>query len=364
MNIEKKILLNPGPATTSDLVKYAQVVPDICPREDEFVNLMKTVSKELLAFVTDKPNEYSSVLFGGSGTAGMDVVINSVIAPNKKLLIINNGDYCERFKEIAKTYNIEVIEIKYELFEKINIEDVENILISNPEIEYIATVHHETSSGILNPVKEIGELSKKYNKCFILDAISTYGVIPMKIEELNVDFMISTSNKCIQGMPGLCFIFSKIESLELIKNYPKRSYYLDLYSQYANFEKSGEMRFTPPVQTVYALKQAINELKEEGGVEKRFQRYSKLNQLLIKGVEKLGFEVITPKDSLSNILFSINTPNNFNFKQVHDQLYKLGFTIYPGKVSAKNNYFRLATMGNLNQKDIEKFLETFEKILN
>lgn len=361
--VERKILLNPGPATTTESVKQAQVVPDICPREKEFGEIMHDIRRNLVKIARGDEN-YTSILFAGSGTAVMDSVVNSVVPPGKKILIISNGAYGERLRKIADTYKIKFVELRYDWGEKIELDELKNMLEKEKDISSIGVIHHETTTGTLNPVKKIGKIAKRYNCNYIVDTISSFAGIPFSIKDCDIDFMMSTSNKCIQGMPGVAFVICKKNELEKIKNYPKRSFYLDLYSQYDYLEKKKQARFTPPVQVMYALKQAINEFFEEGA-ERRYMRYKKNYKTLKKGLKERGFSFFLDDNiEQSNILITINEPNdpNFNFEIFHDKLYKRGFTIYPGKLSDEKT-FRVAVMGAINHTDIKKFLLAVDEVI-
>lgn len=361
--VKRNILLNPGPATTSDTVKKALVVPDICPREEEFGNLMQEIRRDLVKIVGGDES-YTSVLFAGSGTAAMDSAISSVVPSNKKILILINGAYGIRFTEIARTYNIELVELKFEFGKKIELNKIEQILEKDDEIECIAATHHETTVGILNPIKEIGAIAKKYEKIFIVDTISSFAGVPIDIKEFNINFMMSTSNKCIQGMAGVAFIICKKDSLEKIKSFKARNYYLDLYAQYESLEKNNQTRFTPPVQVMYALKQAIKEFYEEGA-ENRFNRYRENYGVLKDGLKNLGFEFLMGNDVVeSQILTTIYylKHSNFNFNILHDKLFEKGFTIYPGKITNLDT-FRIAVMGDIYPDDIKNFLKALEEVL-
>lgn len=361
--IKRNILLNPGPATTTDSVKRAQLVPDICPREEEFGNLMNSIRNDLVKIAGGNKN-YTCVLLGGSGTAAMDSVISSVVSNNKKILILNNGAYGERMVQIAKTYDIDYIEQKFEWGTKINIDMVKKNLERNNKISYITVIHHETTTGMLNPIKIIGDIAKKNNCVFIVDTISSFAGIPFSIKECNIDFMMSTSNKCIQGMPGVAFVICKKSSLEKTKNYKKKSYYLNLYDQFSYLEKNKQTRFTPPVQSIYALHQAIKEFFEEGS-QNRYNRYLKNWDTLICGMEKLGFKKLLSDEEESHILTTFYEPKhpNYDFTKMHDLLYSRGFTIYPGKIGKKNT-FRIANMGAINHLDIDDFLKNLKHVMD
>jgi 2-aminoethylphosphonate aminotransferase len=361
--VHRNILLNPGPATTSDSVKRALVVPDICPREKEFCEIVQEIRSDLVK-IAQGDQSYTCILFAGSGTSVMDAAINSVVPPGKKIAIINNGAYGERLVKIAKAYNLDYVEIKYEAGTKINISEIAAILKNDRQIACLAMIHHETTTGLLNPIKEIGRIVKENGAVFIVDTISSFAGIPIDIRDCQIDFMMSTSNKCIQGIAGIAFIICKKSELDKLKDYPPRSFYLNLYNQYQYFEKTGQSQFTPPVQILYALKQAIKEYFKEGG-ENRFQRYTENWKVLREGLLDLGFKLFHEADDESHILLTVYDPElpNYHFEAMHDYLYERGFTIYPGKIGNKNT-FRLANMGAINAKDIRKFLKALGAYIN
>jgi len=363
-SVKRNILLTPGPATTTDSVKYAQVVPDICPRGKEFTNILNEVRTDLVRIVNGNSEEYTSVLFAGSGTAVMDAVINSVVPPDKKIAVIVNGAYGERMVKIAESYNIPYEKINFVWGERIDISKIEKKLKEDQQIAAVAIVHHETTTGIINPIKEVGEISKKNECVFIVDAISSFAGIPIDIKECNVDFLMSTSNKCIQGMAGMAFAICKKSELLKIKSYPKRSFYLDLYSQYEYFERSGQMQFTAPVQVAYSLRQAIKEYFEEGE-QARYDRYTENWRVLRNGLKEMGFKFLLKEENESHLLLTVFEPDstNYSFEKMHDFLYEGGFTIYPGKIGGKNT-FRLATIGAIYPADIGMFIEAVKKFLN
>ena len=362
MDIKRNILLNPGPATTTDTVKMAQVVPDICPREQEFVEVMDEVRQGLLDVVA-ADDEYTCIILAGSGTAAMDAVINSVAPPNKKIMIINNGAYGERMVKIARAYSIDNVNLKVPWTQSPDLKHVEKALKGDAEITHVAIVHHETTTGMLNPIREIGEIVHSLGKLVIADTISSFAGIPIDIRKDNIDYLMSTSNKCIQAMAGVCFVICKKSEIEKTSDYPLRSFYLNLYQQYRYFEKHGEMQFTPPVQVIYALRQALKEFFEEGQ-KGRFKRYKDNFAVLKSGIEGLGFEVLLKEECQSYILMTILEPEhpNYDFILMHDILYEKGFTIYPGKIGETKS-FRIANMGAIDRHDIERFLVALDETL-
>ena len=355
MQIKRNVLLNPGPATTTDTVKMAQIVPDICPREKEFVSMMKQMRKDLVRIVHGDLNKYTSVLFCGSGTITMDVCINSLLPKGKKILIINNGTYSMRAVEICEYYNLPFVNFDCPIDEIPDLNQVEQILKENQDIALVYTTHNETGTGILNPIKEIGFLVHKYSAVFIVDTISTYAMKPIDIEKDNIDFCMASAQKGLMAMTRLSFVIGNTELIKKSAAYPKRSYYCNLYMQYHFFETTGQMHFTPPVQTIYAARQALDEYFREGE-ESKWKRHSEVFEAIYAGLDKLGFKDIIRRELQAGLGVTVKYPDdeNWSFEKVHDYCYKRGFTIYPGKTSAQNT-FRLCALGAITKEDIEDF---------
>lgn len=364
MEIERKILLNPGPATTTDTVKLAQIVPDICPREKEFADILKQMRKDLVKVVHGDSDKYTSVLFCGSGTINIDICLNSLLPADKKVLVINNGAYSSRAVEVCKYYGLPHLNLSSSVYKLPDLNRVEETLKENPDIAMVYTTHHETGTGLLNPIRAIGALAHEYGSIFVVDTTSSLGMIPLDIEQDNVDFCMASAQKGLMSMTGLSFIIGNTELIKKSKEYPKRSYYCNLYLQYDYFEKTGEMHFTPPVQTVYATKQALKEYFEEGE-EAKFARHRRVFDAIHAGLDSLGFRDVIKREWQSGLVVSVLYPNdpNWNFEKVHDCCYEHGFTIYPGKISTTNT-FRLCALGNIDEKDIEDFFKVLDKALN
>ena len=361
--IKRNVLLNPGPATTTDTVKYAQVVPDICPREQEFAGLMKGLRSDLLKVVHAPENQYTSVLFCGSGTINIDICINSLVPEDKKVLVVNNGAYNTRAVEVCQMYHIPHVDLKSSVFEQPNLADVEQVLKDNPDVAMVYCCHHETGTGVLNPIREIGALAHQYGAIFVSDTTSSLGMIPLDVVKDNVDFCMASAQKGLMAMAGLSFIIGKTDIIKASKNYPTRSYYCNLYLQYEYFEKTGEMHFTPPVQTIYATIQALKEYFEVGE-EAKFARHRRVFEAIHKGVAELGFKTVIDPKIESGLVVSVKYPDDpkWSFEKVHDYCYEHGFTIYPGKISTTNT-FRLCALGTIDVKDIEDFFVVFREAL-
>ena len=363
LNIKRNILLNPGPATTTDSVKLAQVIPDICPREKEFVELMKSFRQDLLKVVHANPQKYVSVLFCGSGTLNIDVCLNSLLPENKKALIINNGAYSSRAVEICEYYGLSHINLKFPPNQIPDLNLISKTLEENPDISLVYTTHNETGTGILNPIRKIGALAHQYNAIFVVDTTSTLAMIPIDVEKDNIDFCMASAQKGLQAMAGLSFIIGKEEVIKKSKDYPKRSYYCNLYLQYEYFEKTGQMHFTPPVQTVYAAVQGLKEYLKEGE-QAKWERHTRVFNAIHKGLEDLGFRNYIKKENQAGLVVSVLYPNdeNWNFEKIHDYCYERGFTIYPGKISSTDT-FRLCALGAIDEKDIKDFFVVLKEAL-
>jgi 2-aminoethylphosphonate aminotransferase len=361
MNIKRNILLNPGPATTTDTVKMAQVVPDICPREKEFQNVIKLIRSELVRIVHGDLDEYTAVLFCGSGTICMDVALNSLLDEGKKALVINNGSYSQRACDIVNYYGLPLIEVKQSIDRLPDLSVIEKVLKNNPDIGYVYMTHHETGTGLLNPIREVGALAHNYGAFFITDTTSSYAMIPINVYEDNIDFCMASAQKGIMGMTGLSYIIGKRNIIEESRKYPKHSYYCNLYMQYEFFEKSGEMHFTPPVQAVYAAKQALTEYWDEGE-DAKWERHQRIMKAIHAGEDELGLKEALDRNIQSGLVSAIRYPDDpkWDFEKVHDYCYERGFTIYPGKIDTKKT-FRLCALGAINEQDIMKFFITLKE---
>ena len=361
--MKRNILLNPGPSTTTDTVKMAQVVPDICPREKEFGSLMKGLREDLVRIVHGDLETYTSVLFCGSGTINIDVCLNSLLPEGKKVLVVNNGAYSARAVEICEYYGLPYIDLQFPVDQRPDLDVVEKTLKENPEIGLVHTTHNETGTGILNPIREIGALAHRYGAIFTVDTTSTYAMRPIHIEEDNIDFCMASAQKGLNAMTGLSFIVGKRSIIEDSRNYPKRSYYCNLYLQYDFFERTGEMHFTPPVQTIYATIQALKEYFEEGE-EAKWARHTRVFEAIHAGLDELGFRDVIKREWQAGLVVSAIYPDdeNWDFDKVHDYCYERGFTIYPGKISGTNT-FRLCALGAIDEQDIKDFFVVFREAL-
>lgn len=363
MSTHNYLLLTPGPLTTSKTVKQAMLF-DSCTWDDDYnLDVVEHIRQQLVSLATQAVG-YTSVLLQGSGSFAVEAVLGSVIGSQHKLLIISNGAYGARMAEMALRMGL-----SYHLYDcgevtQPDLDHIEQLLQQDQNITHIAMVHCETTTGILNPIEQVGELAKCYNKRYLVDAMSSFGGIPMDIAKFNIDFMISSANKCIQGVPGFAFVIARANELSQCEN-RSRSLSLDLYAQWQCMEQyHGKWRFTSPTHTVLAFAQALKELSQEGGVTARYHRYSQNQIKLVAGMRKLGFETLLDDAIQSPIITAFYSPKSphYCFKQFYERLKAQGFVIYPGKVS-QSDCFRIGNIGEVYQQDIAALLLAIEKAM-
>lgn len=351
------LLLTPGPLSTSRTVREA-MLKDWCTWDDEYnKDIVEVIRHKLVKLATDC-HGYTSVLMQGSGTASVEATIGSVIPMEGKLLVVNNGAYGERIGLIAKRLGIDHYIMELGEVAQPNVDQVAELLQSDAAITHVAIVHCETTTGMLNPIEAVCDVVKAHNKIMIVDAMSSFGGIPLDIGKLGIDFMISSANKCIQGVPGFGFVIAKQSELEACRG-RARSLSLDLFDQWQCMESNhGKWRFTSPTHTVRAFYQAMLELEQEGGVVARHQRYLTNQRILVEGMERLGFSCLLDTSDHSPIITSFYSPTHpdYDFMQFYTSLKDKGFVIYPGKVS-NADCFRIGNIGNVNNADMYRLID-------
>ncbi|MCD5325779.1 MULTISPECIES: 2-aminoethylphosphonate--pyruvate transaminase [Pontibacillus] len=355
------LLLTPGPLSTSSGVREA-MLRDWCTWDDEYKSLVQSIRSDLLTIGRVSSEDYTTVLMQGSGTFSVESVLGTAIPSEGKLLVIANGAYGNRIATIAERLNIPVTVVCGEESSAPDLVGIERELREDQSITHVAVVHCETTTGMVNPIEAIGRLVKQYNKIYIVDAMSSFGGIEISMKNIGIDFLISSANKCIQGVPGFGFIIAARYELNKCAN-QARSLSLDLYDQWVTMEdEQGKWRFTSPTHTVHAFKQALEELKEEGGITARGERYRTNQRRLVRGMRTLGFETLLPDVNQSPIITSFLEPvhDSFRFQDFYMKLKEQGFVIYPGKVTNQST-FRIGNIGAINEEDIERLLEAIEK---
>ena len=353
------LLLTPGPLSTTQSVKQ-KMLRDWCTWDNDYNQIVQQIRSQLVRLATSQSG-YTATLMQGSGTFSVESTIGSVIPENGKLVVLVNGEYGRRIVQIANKLGINTIDIDSGELAPPDPQALSKLLLQDEQITHIAMVHCETTTGMLNPLTEIGEIAHKHNKVFIVDAMSSFGGTAIDMAELHIDFLISSANKCIQGVPGFGFVLAKHSSMNAIAN-RSRSVSLDLYDQWRCMEDNqGKWRFTSPTHVVRAFAEALKELEAEGGVGARQQRYYENQRTLVTGMQRLGFECLLDAKLQSSIITSFYSPSHadYNFKRLYDLLKLKGFVIYPGKVS-KADCFRIGTIGDVWPSDLDKFIEAIK----
>jgi 2-aminoethylphosphonate-pyruvate transaminase len=357
-----KILFTPGPLTTSQKVKQAMLT-DLGSRDYTFINLLIDIRSRLLDIGGVKKGHYEAIILPGSGTYGLEAVVSSTIPPGGKLLVIINGAYGRRIAQIARIHHIELVTLEYTENQKPDLREIEATLQKDQAITQVAVIHCETTTGLMNPIKEIGELVNGYDKTYFVDAMSSFGAVPFNLAECQIDYMVSSANKCIEGVPGFSIILAKRETLEASEGF-SRTLSFNLLAQWRGFESNGQFRFTPPTHTLLAFHQALVELELEGGVVGRASRYSSNYETLVAGMRELGFaEYLSPEDQ-GHIITSFHYPDhpNFDFNDFYRRLNAKDYVIYPGKVS-EANCFRIGSIGRIFPADIKALLAAIQDTL-
>ena len=346
------LLFTPGPLTTSATVKAA-MQRDIGSRDTDFVELVASIRSELLGIAgVSREQGYEAVLIQGSGTFGLESVISSVIPREGKFVVLANGAYGERMAAIAERLGISTRLARWPENESPQPAAVQRLIEEEPAAAHVAMVHCETTTGILNPIDEIGRIVKAAGREFIVDAMSSFGGVPIDLSKLAIDYVISSPNKCLESVPGFAFVLTRREALEASKG-RARSVSLDLLAQWEGLERNGQFRFTPPTHALLAFGRALEELREEGGVSARAARYRANHETLRAGMRRLGFAEYLPAERQSNIITAFRYPDdpNFLFEDFYHRLRAHGFIIYPGKLS-QADCFRIGTIGRINEKNV------------
>ena len=351
-------LLTPGPLTTTMTVKE-EMLTDHCTWDDDYKSITQSIRKSLLELAHVDENEYTAVLMQGSGTFGVESVLSSVISDNDKLLVIANGAYGKRIGEIAGYHKLNFVQYDIEYNRIPRADEIEQ-LINDGGFTHLAMVHSETTTGILNDIAAIGEVCRRNNVVFIVDAMSSFGGIDIDVKGIGIDYIISSANKCIQGVPGFSFIIARRDNLMKTKG-TARSLSLDLYDQWETMEKDGKWRFTSPTHTVLAFAKAIEELKAEGGIDARNRRYTENNRMLIDKMTAMGYKPYIEREYQSPIITTFSCPeNDFSFAEMYQYIKERGYAIYPGKLDGMNT-FRIGNIGEIYKEDIEKLCGIIEE---
>ena len=353
------LLLTPGPLSTTASVK-AVMLRDWCTWDDDYKRIVQNIRGDLVSLATSTDG-YTAVLMQGSGTFSVEATLVTAVPPGGKLLVLANGAYGHRLEAIARRCEISVSLQASPETAPPDVIFLEKILMTNTAITHVAVVHCETTTGMLNPVAEIGTVVKRHGKIYIVDAMSSFGGIPMDVDRVGADYLVSSANKCIQGVPGFGFIIARQAVLERTRG-NARSLSLDLFDQWDTMQtQRGKWRFTSPTHTVRAFERALQELQAEGGVKARYERYCENHRILVAGMEALGFTALLPPAHQSPIITAFKNPTHpaYRFSRFYESLKTKGFVIYPGKATEVDT-FRIGNIGHIYPGDMHRLLKAVE----
>lgn len=356
-----EFLLTPGPLTTSTSTKEA-MLRDWGSRDKQFIALNARVRQQLIA-IAGGSDAHDCVPVQGSGTFAIEATIGTFVPRDGKLLVLVNGAYGTRMLKIARYANrqVESLETAENVLPDLNA--LAQKLSSSPDITHVAVVHCETTSGILNPIEAVADIVREHKRALIVDAMSSFGAIALDVEALGCVAMVASSNKCLEGVPGVGYAVVDKAALAACEG-NAHALSLDLYDQYQSMSANGQWRFTPPTHVLSAFDQAISEHSAEGGVAGRNARYSDNCRLLIDGMRKLGFETLLPDTLQAPIIVTFKIPSDekFDFPTFYDQLAQRGYVIYPGKLTVAPS-FRIGCIGRIQSQDISNALVQIEQVL-
>jgi len=358
-----KLLFTPGPLTTSLSVKQA-MLHDAGSWHFEFNDLVAQIRERLLKLAElDRANGWEAILLQGSGTFGVEAVFQTCVPPKGKVAVLSNGAYGERMVQMLAHARIEHAVVRVPEDRPLDAQVLAGLLQKDGTISHVAAVHCETTTGILNPIESLGQAAKEHGKLFVVDAMSSFGGLPIDFQASGIDFLISSPNKCLEGVPGFCFVLARRQNLEACEGWA-RSLSLDLLAQLRGFESNGQFRFTPPTHCLLAFQQALHELELEGGITSRSARYRCNHQILLKGMAELGFRPYLAPEIQSYIITAFEHPSvrHFSFPRFYRMLSEKGFIIYPGKLTRVDT-FRIGTIGRLFPADLQQLVQAVGSVL-
>ncbi len=352
------ILLNPGPVNLSERVRQALLRPDLCHREPEFTALQNGIREKLLRVYGLDPRQWAAVLLTGSGTAAVEAMISTLVPEAGKLAIIENGVYGERISQIARIYRIPHVRLQHHWAEPINLDALEACLRDMSEITHLAVIHHETTTGRLNPLEAVARICKGRGVQLLVDGVSSFGAERIEFEDWGIAGCAATANKCLHGVPGTSFAIVRRDALPP-EDTPRRNLYLDL-SAYCRNQDQGGTPFTQSVQTFYAIDEALDELAEEGGWAERHQQYQQRMTMVREGFEDLGIEPLLAREECSVVLNAFRLPAGLGYTTLHDFLKENGFVIYAGQGDFAKTLFRISAMGAIGVEDLQRLVRVVE----
>ena len=356
---KKNHLFSPGPVMASKRVHEAALHDDICHRVPEFEGLIKRLQENLLK-VFQANDEYYILPITGSGTAANEAVISSYFAGGKKAILVNNGEFGCRLEGLLRTHDVDFTHLEYEWCAYPDVNEIESYL-KKDEVDAVIMVCQETSTGMINPYREVGRLAHQYGKTFIADGVSAVGGEDVNVAGNHIDFCTTSSNKCISGLPGVGIVCARISKLGELKGLKPRTAYLDLYAQYRMLTQTGQTLNTPSTTMFFVLDEAVRELLDEG-LENRIERYRECAAMIRERVKKLGMEMIIDEKHASNTVTTLALPKEVRSGDFIGEIGRKGYTVYPAKRHLKErNVFQIGNMGHIFPDMTVRFLDVLEQ---
>ena len=358
---KKYLLFTPGPVNVSANVRMAICKEDICHREEDFDFLLQSIEKKLLQLCKiNSVKDYRAVVITGSGTAANEAILSSVV-DKKTILILSNGEFGKRLFDLSEIHNPNTFLLKFPWGAKYDLDKIESYLKKN-KVDIIAMVHHETSSGMLNQLEEMGSLSKKYNTMLLVDCVSSIGAEMIDLEKCNISFCSSSSSKAIASYAGISFVIGKTSEFEKLKEIPSKITYLNLYKFYNFIKTISQTPNTPAIHLFYALEQAITNILDEG-ITRRRQNLSNRANILRTGMKNMGLSFLINEKDMCSMLTTVNIPEYISVSELRQKLREKNIIIYEGKGELKNKVFQVGNIGELSSTEIQFFLDSLQEIL-
>ena len=359
--MKQPLLFTPGPINTSMKTKKSMLV-DYGSWDDEFIGITKKIRNKVIKIIKGDKS-YTCVPLQGSGSFGVEAMIIGFIRKNEHILILVNGAYGERIQKICNYHKIKNSALIWDEDKPLNINKLKEKLKRNTKIKHLAFVHCETSTGILNPLDEVSKLCKMRKISLYIDAMSSFGAIDINANKIHFKAIVASSNKCIEGAPGMSFCIAKTADIKKCKG-NSDNLSMDLYDQWEYMEKTGRWRYTPPTHVVVAFLKALEQFEKDGGVRVRFNRYEQNLKTLLTEMKKIGFQSLLARSVQAPIIVTFISPTDkkFNFEKFYQKLKKSGFIIYPGKM-AKRDSFRIGCIGNINIKEMKMLTNEIAKFI-
>ncbi len=357
------LLFTPGPLTTGVSTKEA-MLRDLGSRDGTFIEMVRDIRQRLLQIAgVSKERGFETILMQGSGTFGLESVVSSTVPRGGRMLVLANGAYGERIVTMARMLHIDVRVIRFAENTPIHVVSVRQALDEDAGITHVSAVHCETTTGLLNPIEELGTVVRDAGCHYFVDAMSSLGGMPLHMESAGIDFLVTSANKCLEGVPGFSIVLARRSAL-LATEGGARSLSLDLHAQWRGLEHNGQFRFTPPTHTLLALDQALRDMEAEGGVSGRAARYKANHAQLVGGMQEIGFKVYLAPEHRSHIITSFRCPDHpsFVFETFYRKLGRKGFVVYPGKLTHADT-FRIGSIGQVFPHDINQLIKAIRETL-